>query len=393
MQPKNSLKNNSTILSIGIILLLFSATVIEADNLKLRVIVKSAEIMMEPNLTSAVIKEATRDTILEFVGEKGEWYLVKLSPDTSGFLTYGYVHHSVVEVIGGKNPKEVAPTKKPIVPPEMPKKVPALQKNEIVINIGYPLIVQDQEMNSPFSYNYNWSMNLLENVNEDGKISMENKRFLCLNLGYNHLLIGNFGFALKADYNVSRKVTGNSLYNLEWKWENGVQDDVGKLWDVTGDISTIAISGNLLYKFPGMSSFNPYFDAGLSYFIGKAEGNTFTGYGITWESTIYQYIDFFDLPLRYETSITGIGINIGAGASKPLSPNISLNIDVRYFLSGTKEADWEVVPGTYNCNNLTGTQVEVTQGDAYKIEEILSLPKIKINPSFFRTSVGLSIMF
>ena len=65
MQPKNSLKNNSIILSIGIILLLFSETVINAANLKLRVIVKSAEIMMEPNLTSAVIKEAPRGTILE----------------------------------------------------------------------------------------------------------------------------------------------------------------------------------------------------------------------------------------------------------------------------------------------------------------------------------------
>lgn len=113
MRPKKALKT----ISMGIILVLFLATIIEAANLKLRVIAESAEIRMEPNLTSAVIKEAPSGAVLEAVSKKGEWYLINLPPDESGFSVSGYVHQSMVEVIGEEKIPEVKEEKPKGIPP------------------------------------------------------------------------------------------------------------------------------------------------------------------------------------------------------------------------------------------------------------------------------------
>ncbi|MCP2520876.1 SH3 domain-containing protein [Candidatus Aminicenantes bacterium AC-335-A11] len=98
MKQKNS--NQITIsVTLLLVFLLFFWGIIQAGNLKVRVIVDKANVRLKPSLNSQIISKVPLGAILESEGKFGEWYRVNLPPDEYGFVVSGYIHESVVEVV------------------------------------------------------------------------------------------------------------------------------------------------------------------------------------------------------------------------------------------------------------------------------------------------------
>lgn len=90
-----------------VLLIFFSAgTVLQAEGpssqkKEIRVIVNEANIRLKPSLDSTVISNAPLGTVLTYQAKEGDWYRIELPEKERGFTIIGYIHHSIVEVIGG----------------------------------------------------------------------------------------------------------------------------------------------------------------------------------------------------------------------------------------------------------------------------------------------------
>ncbi len=169
-----------------------------------------------------------------------------------------------------------------------------------------------------------------------------------------------------------------------------------------GKLSTIPLFLNFVGHFSaGMMDIN--LSAGPTLFLNKAEAdatglygqsNSFWIYitGIGWVQ--FDLLDF--LPVAMEvpsTSWTGFGANIGLSVDFNISPQFAVFLDARYFLCGSKDLDWEYIPGIYDGLEGTLSDWEFDQADVdYLVENELTTP-LKINPSFFAVSGGVKIRF
>jgi hypothetical protein len=86
---------------------------------QLKVVSEIANIRQNPDIGSAIIQQLPQGTILEASQKQGEWYVIQLRLNEGKILS-GYVHESLVTVIGGPIPEEVeiAETVK-VEPPEI----------------------------------------------------------------------------------------------------------------------------------------------------------------------------------------------------------------------------------------------------------------------------------
>jgi hypothetical protein len=118
------LRKKWSFIFIMLILLLFALTQSgrgQESKLKLRVVAEQANIRLEPDIASIIIRQLSQGTILESAGKEGEWYAVEFT-SKEGTTVSGYVHESLVVVI------EPPPEKK-----ELPQKIQEEeQKTEVM---------------------------------------------------------------------------------------------------------------------------------------------------------------------------------------------------------------------------------------------------------------------
>jgi len=110
-------------LILGICLLALAALPASGAQTKLRVTAEIANIRQKPDIGSAIVNQAPRDTILTGVSRDGDWYFVNLVSE-DGRTVSGYVHISLVSV-AEPGQLEETPSKpaastvqpKPLLPP------------------------------------------------------------------------------------------------------------------------------------------------------------------------------------------------------------------------------------------------------------------------------------
>lgn len=73
---------------------------------QLKVVSEIANIRQNPDIGSAIIQQLPQGTVLEATQKQGEWYVIQLKLDEEKILS-GFVHESLVTVIGGPAPEEV----------------------------------------------------------------------------------------------------------------------------------------------------------------------------------------------------------------------------------------------------------------------------------------------
>ncbi len=85
---------------VALVLFLSAVSFSQTEDLKIRVRVRRANVREQPNIEGEIIAVVKRGQILQADGKEGEWYLVRLSLRLEGYALPGYIHESVVQVVG-----------------------------------------------------------------------------------------------------------------------------------------------------------------------------------------------------------------------------------------------------------------------------------------------------
>ncbi|HEX9901427.1 MAG TPA: outer membrane beta-barrel protein [Acidobacteriota bacterium] len=367
-----------------------------AQGTKVKVVVENASLRLKPSLDSEAIEESIPlNTVLTSENKVGEWYEVKYQSQV-GVALIGYIHEMYVEVLVEEVPPppvqeaERPPLREvrrpgPLLPAEYGQK-----KMEIFFGGGLGF---GSPLNSSTDYNYHWGVTgPLDYMDAAGQVSHSAGGPKGLGLSLAYFFGGGFGLSLRVDVNFSQKLTGDSAYNLTWKWWDRGPFTETNGWDFAGSLSVIPISLNAVYKFD-LGMVNPYISAGPAFFLGKLKIDTTIGLGDTWTylegGILWRAIDYFAIPAYVDQSLNGIGFNIGAGLDVALSPSFGLTLDLAYFIKGNSEVAWSFRPGSYDANIDPNWYWDLTKET---LDNILDyIPPLTVKLSFFKISVGLKI--
>lgn len=253
-------------------------------------------------------------------------------------------------------------------------------------NAGYSISPQSQ------SYSDEWSFMLLQRIDEQGNFTQELEKPFAFGGAFNFYFAEQVGLQSRLDFNSKAEITGTSDYNLAWTWTSGESFDNEDSWEVTGDASAMVLSGNIVFKPNTKGIIDPVLSGGVSYFTGELKVNTTIGTAISIYDDPTQIIDYFSFPAKIDEQINGVGFNIGGGTDILFSPNVGLDLDLRYFFRSKVEKNWEIVPGEYE-SEFFNLFVDIDEDAAKEIEEWLELKPFELNPSFFKVSLGLVVMF
>jgi len=390
-------------LCLALSLIVFLTTDSYAQNMKIRVVVDNATVRLKPDHQGEIIKNPPLGSIFEVEGREGDWYEIRIRTEMGVMIT-GYIHNMFIQVQGAETrapepevraEPEKAVTQEPRPAPIQAQEQPPAREQrprraELVFRVGY---VTGYNISGSYSYSRNLSAGVLESASASGTIATEYKSPLGFDGALNFFIAKGFGIQVKFDYNSTVKTTdaSRSTYDMNWTWSSGGSYNHEDEWSVGGEVSSYILSGNLLYKIPTGSMIEPLISGGVSYFSGTASVDTTVGYSTTWESEGFRYIDYFAVPASVEASLSGIGFNVGGGIDLVFTRGVALNIDGRYFSRGKIEEPWQVKAGTYPSNISEGWTITLTQENADEFASLIE--PYATNPSFFKISAGIKIMF
>ena len=384
----------STLVLAGIMGILILASFSSAAEIKIVVVVENASIYSNPSLESEVVREnVPLGATFETEKTEGDWYEIRFR-NSLGVSVTGYIHKMYVEV-QDEPQVEIEEPEEPEEPEEKPAPPPAPRVQEKPK--GAFAVMGGLGMGSFFpentTYSSSWNEGILDSVIESGLVTHEIGSPIGAGISFSYPLMGGLGIRARVDYNLPQQITeeNTSDYNISWTWTSGGSYSREKSWPVTGDFSLIPLSLNVIYKVQSDGSFIPYVSGGVSYITGKATLDSSIGYGVTWTSGGYRYIDYVDIPVTIDSSISSLGFNVGGGVDFLFTPNIALTVDGTYFIGGDVEVDWAPIAGTYSGNsfpNVTWTlnqsAVEALAGEA---------PPLEISTSFLKIQAGIKFLF
>lgn len=390
-------ENHGMILGlVTISCLLILAQISFGAKVKIKVVVENATIRSGPSLGSEVIQEdIALGTTYDTETTESDWYQVRFR-NSLGVLVSGYIHKMYVEIQEEKPPvkpeevkKPAEPTAKPTLPVEPLRKEQPKGDFAIMGGLAMGSFIPDTS-----SYSDSWNESILKSVTESGTIVHKIDKPLGIGISFSYLFLGGLGIQARVDYNLSKRFIpeeSSSDYTITWSWTNTGPYSKEKNWAATGEISVIPLSLNLIYKVRSGGFIVPYISGGVSYFTGKVNADTYRGYGFTWTDETNRYIDYLDIPLVIDTSLSGIGFNAGGGLDLVFTPNIALSVEAVYFIGKTIEEFWNPVPGIYSGNNFPDVTWTVEQEFMESIIE--EVPPLEIKTSFLKLQAGIKFLF
>jgi opacity protein-like surface antigen len=93
-------KRKNLALVLGIFMFLSAVGISQAEDIKVRIRIRRANIREKPSLRSDIVAQVRRGKILLVERKEGEWYRVRLPLKLEGYSLPGYVHQSIVDEIG-----------------------------------------------------------------------------------------------------------------------------------------------------------------------------------------------------------------------------------------------------------------------------------------------------
>jgi len=385
---------------LGLLVFWGCVLIVQAADVKLKVIVENASIRSKPGIDGAVIEEKIPLGAVYLSSKKeGEWYEVRFRSRLGVQLT-GYIHEMYVEVIKEGEEATGIPKQPPSFPSLGfgPKKGPAVFELGLLFGLSAGSLLNDSS-----SYSDTWGPYIeLVSVNEGGSIAHKLKTSMATIGGFmTFYFAGELGIRLGVDYNPKQSLSGGtSHYSISWTWteaSGGIPGSRNAEWPVKGDFSVIPLSMSFVYKFQAGRTLAPYIIGGITYFALEANLSTSLGYGESWLSSDLktQYIDYFIIPvtLNKETKLRPtdkVGGNVGAGLDVLFSPNLGLNIDAICYFGPSQEVNWPVVAGSYPANYYNVT-LTLNGPGAANFQNLIS--KLKFKLTYFRIAGGIKILF
>lgn len=121
-QRKNSgINERNAFFALFLILFVTPAPKVSGQDtfIRLKVVAEQANIRLEPDISSIIIRQVPQGTILNATEKMEEWFAVQLMPK-QGAAVSGYVHESLVIVVEPL-PEKKTPARKPTIIPVKPK--------------------------------------------------------------------------------------------------------------------------------------------------------------------------------------------------------------------------------------------------------------------------------
>jgi len=324
---------------IGILLgafLAFAAFSFGAD-LRVEVVVRSANVRLEPALDSPVVGNAAMGLVLNAEKKTGEWYLVELPADAKGVSVRGYLHESVVREVAAKataskavvEPKE-APAR-PALKPDKPatrKKTPAraeAARKKFYIRLGAGYATKS------FDYGNSWSFPMYGETGSATENYAVDASGVAIDAGLGFMITPALGVELSF-----APASGKSKGTFTASFPHPFYFDIPreKAW-TKDDLKYSASELNLdvLYAFTATPRIGVYVFAGGTYFMGvKIESLQ----SIDWTEIGYPYFDVNANPRYASFSASAVGFNAGAGADYRLSEAMAVNLNARYSSGSAK---------------------------------------------------------
>lgn len=390
----------------GVIVLLFIAALAcpmlgQSAGGKIKVIVENASLRVKPSMDAELLEESIPLAAVFNVEKKvGEWYEVKFQSKLGVMIT-AYIHEMYVEAM----PSETEA--KPVEPPKKKESKPATTTpssyapgpafgHKLELGLGFGMGF-GSFLPASSSTAYSWGpVGSLLAVDESITVAHSVKNPMGLGFSLAYYFSGGFGVKVRVDMNFKQSIeNAASDYSITWTWNRPVNPGPHTRtnnWPVTGSISIMPISLDLVYKFSLEGAFQPYVNAGASIFTGTASLSTTTGWGVTFLYGGFRYIDYLAVPLNVdEASLSSVGFNAGLGFDFFFSPNIGFNLDAAYFFGKTFNLNWVAVGGTYPTNIEPGFNVSESDSDLSFITDHLGTLTVKT--SFFKIMAGVKIGF
>lgn len=349
---------------LAVIFLFISSFQLQADDLKIRVIVKTANIRLKPSLDSPVIGKALNGQVFTVLKKIGDWYSITLPPDEKGIVISGFIHQSVVEELIADIPKQIqkeeaVPEKKPAAtekkePPSPPvSSKPPIQKeheppsrpsrNKFFVRLsgGYA--------SKTYTYGNSWAFTL---YHEDGQVKEDyeiNSSGVTFDGGVGFLFIRNMGIEISfipATGKTKGSFSASFPHPLYFNYPRE------KIWENTGlKYSASEINLNLIYTLPLFSKLHVYLTLGGTYFAGVKIENLKV---INWNETGYPYFDLNVSPQYSLYSKNNFGFNAGGGIDFFFADNFGLNANIRYS-EGEAKIDVEGTTFSIKTGGLRAT--------------------------------------
>lgn len=343
---KHELQVRLLILLTLVILLARSYQLYGAD-LKIKVIVRAANIRLKPSLDSPIIGKGLNGQVFTVVKKTGDWYSINLPPDEKGIVISGFIHRSVVQELVAdtvqpaqkKEPEPekktvTAEKKKPVGSPfpaatqkEAPLSRSPRQKFFVRLGGGYA--------SKSYAYGDSWAFDLYHEegqVSEDYSIDSSGTAF---DAGVGFYFFKNLGVEISF-IPASGKTTGS--FSASFPHPLYFDSSREKTWENANlKYSASEININLLLSLPVFSKLDVYFTLGGTYFSGIKIENLKL---INWNETGYPYSDLSVSPQYSVYSASTYGFNAGGGLDFFLIHHIGLNVNVR-FSEGTAEMEVE----------------------------------------------------
>ena len=405
---RNKIQGGFFIIFFVSILLVLPGTT-QVQKLIIRVVVENANVRLEPNIQSEIIKKAPIGSVFDVENKKGEWYEIKFLSKIGSTLI-GYIHEMFVDVISGP----------PVIKKEVKKEPEIKKEREIRKEPDIEEVQEYREEPARFSRFYvffagafpfssssastnwsdSWSYKYLDSVNESGSIDLDNKSKLPgFGGGIIYMFLHNIGVEARIDF-MNGNTEAISDFNVSWTWAENVgggtyEGDIEPYPSESRSFSVTPISINIHARFPSGSMFIPYVSGGFSLFSGSYKASAPMGDADSWDwkegYKHYQTIDWFKYEYKIDQSIGGVGINVGAGISFRFGSKIMVALDARYFLGPKKNFTWELVRKTYQTESDYNFEATETQMNEH--EELLQNNPVKISFSFPMISIGIVFGF
>lgn len=244
------------------------------EDIKIKVITEQANIRLQPDFESAVIKQVAFGTVLDVLQKKGEWYSITLKDEESSDLISGYIHMSFVEAIGSSPQvkREPTPPSERVKKPKELRQKPTVGQSGIGIRGGYTLF--------------------------------ENNNFI---------QYGSYGISLSLGFFKFLTLEVSGIYSEIPS--RGSPSELQK-----GQVSMIPIQAGLLIRIPIANRFVPYLGGGIGYYYIYRFAID-SGVLGTWNDLGYE--------IRENLS-SGLGYHGGLGLDIFITDHVAFNIDARY---------------------------------------------------------------
>jgi len=208
------------IAGVFFVLVIFAGMILTAEVqediliVKLKVNVSVGNVREKPSTDSKIITQVTEGTLLDAVGKEGNWYLVIIPQHGIEPELKGYIHRSIVDVVGETKPKispkeavkEEIPVKKESPKKTMPQvKAPEYQekmtRKKIYIRANYSMGFAEETIDLP------WSQDIYYETASAG-INYSLQKGSPINLAVGYMFTDSLGVELGADIS-SRNLDGN----------------------------------------------------------------------------------------------------------------------------------------------------------------------------------------